>query len=108
MKSKFKLFILISCIFVLFDPNVIHAYTTENGIEENDIVDLEFEGRLESTGEIFQPASRSEFEISIDSGFIEGFYEGVLGMKVDEDKTIIVPADKGYNNPETAPGKLFN
>ncbi|OLS22071.1 MAG: Trigger factor [Candidatus Heimdallarchaeota archaeon LC_2] len=108
MKSTSMIFILFSCILILANLNTVYAYSEEKGIENYDVVDLALEGSLQSTGEVFQTTIRSEFEIGPDSGLIEGFYEGVLGMKVGEDKTIIVSPDKGYNIPETAPGNLYN
>ncbi|MCH8907806.1 MAG: FKBP-type peptidyl-prolyl cis-trans isomerase, partial [Candidatus Heimdallarchaeota archaeon] len=50
-------------------------------------------------GEVFSPRQIASFQLD-PIGLIEGFYEGVLGMKVGETKNIEVPSEKGYTDPE--------
>lgn len=76
----------------------VTSYTEEIGIERGDIVQLEFEGTF-ANGEVFSLRQTANFQLD-PLGLIEGFYEGVLGMKVGEKKNIEVPPEKGYTDPE--------
>ena len=63
---------------------------------KEDSVILDFEGSID--GELFEGGAAKEFALVLGSGqFIPGFEDQVLGMKIDEEKTITVtfPADYG-------------
>ncbi len=72
------------------------AYTTFGGIETGDVVNLDYV--LSYDDEVQQEGPDFETEVSPNK-LIQGFYEGLLGMKVGEDKEIVVPPDKGYTDP---------
>jgi hypothetical protein len=90
-----------SFVFFILILNTItsstSAYTDTLGIEEGDTVDLEYDLRIQGADEI-EETGRFETEVN-DFSLIVGFYEGLLGMKIGEDKVIIVPPNKGYTNP---------
>jgi len=78
-----------------------HAYSSCVGIEDGDKVNMDYKGTIQSTGEVFDQRNGAEFTIA--SGqLIEGFYQGVIGMKVGESKTIVVPPSQGYQSGKLA------
>lgn len=70
------------------------AYTTSLGIEDDDEVNLDYiltyDGQVQEEGPGFVTKVNPE-------AIIQGFYEGLLGMKLGEEKQIVVPPHKGYN-----------
>ncbi len=72
------------------------AYTNTIGIEDGDVVDLDFTFTYD--GEVRQEVQGFITEVSNQS-LIQGFYEGLLGMKVEQDKEIVVSPEKGYTDP---------
>ena len=78
-------------------PTISMAYTSELGIEKGDIVDLDYEGKLQD-GTVFDAGNIKSADIS-PGKFIKGFYDGILGMKVGERKQIIVQPADGYTDP---------
>lgn len=65
--------------------------------KENDIVRVHYTGRL-SDGVVFDSSEGNEpLEFVIGSGMlIPGFEEGVIGMALNESKTVNIPADEAY------------
>ena len=63
----------------------------------NDTVKVHYTGKLKS-GEIFDTSvDRDPLEFTIGAGqLIKGFDEGVVGMKVNETKTLEIPSDEAY------------
>ena len=70
------------------DPNVVAA---------GDIISVEYTGRL-SNGEVFDSSEgRAPLEFVAGGGqMIPGFDEAVLGMRLDEEKTVEIPAAEAY------------
>ena len=72
-------------------------------VKSGDKVKVHYQGRLIS-GETFDSSDgRQPLEFEVGSGMvIQGFDDGVTGMKVGEKKTINIPVDKAYGakNPE--------
>ncbi len=66
----------------------------------NDKVQVHYKGSL-SNGEVFDSSEgREPLEFTLGSGqIIPGFEQGVLGMEVDESKTINIPAAEAYGEP---------
>jgi len=67
--------------------------------KQGDTVSVEYEGRLE-TGELFDTSKGKdplEFEIGSHK-VIKGFEEGVVGMKISEEKEININPEDGYGN----------
>lgn len=77
----------------------VNGYTDRLGIEDGDRVSIEYTGYVNDTNEIFDQGT-ADFIINSES-LILGFYEGVLGMKIGDEKTFIIPPEKGYTNPES-------
>ena len=68
----------------------------------NDKVKVHYKGTL-STGEIFDSSEgREPIEFTLGAGqMIPGFDKGVMGMEIDESKTINIPAAEAYGEPQT-------
>ena len=65
--------------------------------KENDKVKVHYTGSLEN-GEVFDSSKGKEpLEFTLGQGqVIKGFDEGVMGMEINEKKTINIPADQAY------------
>lgn len=63
----------------------------------NDTVRVHYTGKLTS-GEIFDTSvDRDPLEFTIGAGqLIKGFDDGVVGMKINEKKTLEIPSDEAY------------
>ncbi len=90
-----KLHFVMLLLFILATQSF--AYTTTDGIETGDVVNLDY--TLSYDGEVQQQGPNFQTAVT-DQALIVGFYEGLLGMKVGEDKEIVVTPDKGYTDPE--------
>ena len=91
---------------LMLSPTNVSGYT--NGIETGDIMDIEYEGRYADTLEIFD-SNRVDFTIRMGEGaLIEGFYKGLLGLKVGDSTEIDVPADEGYTEANAPTPELAN
>ena len=66
-------------------------------VKINSKVSVHYTGKL-TTGEVFDTSrEREPLSFTVGSGqLIKGFENGVLGMKVNETKTVNIPADEGY------------
>lgn len=66
-------------------------------VENGDVVKVHYTGRLEN-GHIFDSSEgREPLEFTIGGGMvIEGFENGLLGMKQGESKTVSIPPELGY------------
>jgi hypothetical protein len=93
-------------IFLIFILNLINSsgYTVAGGIEKFDVVNLDYV--LSYDGEVQQNGPNFETRVS-SNDLIDGFYEGLLGMSVGEDKNIIVPPEKGYSTGDLAGKTLY-
>lgn len=65
--------------------------------KQNDTVKVHYTGKLQS-GEIFDSSvDREPLEFTIGSGqLIKGFDHGVVGMEVNETKSVAIPSDEAY------------
>ena len=65
----------------------------------NDTVKVHYTGLL-SNGEVFDTSKgKTPLEFKLGSGqVIKGFDEGILGMEVEEEKTLQIPANEAYGN----------
>ncbi len=93
MRKLVKLQFVIILLFILIQSS---AYTTKDGIETGDEVNMDYV--LSYDGDVQQNGPGFVTVVSSDR-LIQGFYEGLLGMKVGQDKEIIVSPDKGYTDP---------
>ena len=91
-------------LLIIISIGSTSGYTHEIGIETNDEVLMTYV--LTVDGEIFD--SSSSFKTVVNpSDIIQGFYEGLLGMKVWDTKSFVVPPDKGYSTGELAGKNLY-
>jgi FKBP-type peptidyl-prolyl cis-trans isomerase SlpA len=70
-------------------------------VKANDKVKVHYKGSL-SDGVMFDSSEgRDPLEFTIGSGqIIPGFENGVIGMQVDESKTLNIPAAEAYGQPK--------
>jgi FKBP-type peptidyl-prolyl cis-trans isomerase 2 len=73
-------------------------------VQEGDTITVEYEGRLED-GTVFDSSDKHDepLEFTVGEGkIIKGFDQAVVGMKVGEEKEVIVPPEQAYgqHNPE--------
>lgn len=69
----------------------------EQSVKANDKIKVHYKGTL-SNGEVFDSSEgRDPLEFTVGTGqVIPGFDNGVVGMKIDEEKTIQIPAAEAY------------
>ena len=62
-----------------------------------DTVKVHYTGRLEDGTEFDTSSGREPLEFTLgEKQVIQGFEDGVLGMEVNETKTVTIPADQAY------------
>lgn len=70
-------------------------------IEQGNIVTLKYEGKLEN-GEVFDSSDKHpeplKFEVGSNS-VIKGLDEGIIGMKKGDKKTLNIPCEEAYGEP---------
>jgi hypothetical protein len=91
----FKVTIIVG-ITTIFFLSSTSAYTATGGVELGDEVHVQYVGTFQN-GSVFDSSDGATFTISYD-GLIEGFVDGVIGMKLDETRTFTVSPDKGYSS----------
>lgn len=66
-------------------------------VKENDTVKVHYTGKL-GNGEVFDSSvDREPMEFQVGKGqLIPGFEKGIVNMKVNEKKTIVVPSEEAY------------
>jgi FKBP-type peptidyl-prolyl cis-trans isomerase len=70
-------------------------------VEAGDCVEILFHGTLASSGKAFNGGSNYSEGTpyrSITTGFVPGFAEGIVGMKVGGERQIQIPSAKGYGD----------
>lgn len=69
-------------------------------VKEKDTVKVHYTGKL-ANGEVFDSSvDRDPMEFQVGSGqLIPGFENGVIDMKVNEKKTLVIPSDEAYGEP---------
>jgi len=72
---------------------------TEAQVKTGDTVKVHYTGTFENGTVFDSSAGREPLEFTVGAGMmIPGFDEGVVGMQVEETKTIHIPADRAYGN----------
>jgi peptidylprolyl isomerase len=71
-------------------------------VEQGNTIKVEYVGTLPESGEVFDKSEgRGPLEFVAGSGqMIKGFDEAVIGMALDEEKTITIPPEKAYGTIE--------
>ncbi|MDX1653018.1 MAG: peptidylprolyl isomerase [Brumimicrobium sp.] len=69
-------------------------------VKENDRVKVHYTGKL-ANGEVFDSSlEREPMEFQVGKGqLIPGFENGVINMKVNEKKTLVIPSSEAYGEP---------
>lgn len=70
-------------------------------VKANDKVKVHYKGTL-SDGQVFDSSEgRDPLEFTVGAGqVIPGFENGILGMEIDESKTIEIPSAEAYGEPK--------
>jgi len=96
------------------DSGAAAAADADRAAKPGDQVSVAYTG-TKTDGSVFDATSRHDgvpLEFVVGAGqMIKGFDEGVVGMKVGETKTIVIPAEKAYGpkfQASTLPRDLFN
>lgn len=73
----------------------------DRAVEDGDIADIKYVGKKD--GEAFEGGSSDSYELSIGSNtFIDGFEDGVIGMKTGETKDLNLTFPEDYSNADLA------
>ncbi|HLS11993.1 MAG TPA: peptidylprolyl isomerase [Flavobacteriaceae bacterium] len=69
-------------------------------VKKNDKIKVHYTGKL-NNGEIFDSSvDREPLEFQVGQGqIIPGFENGVLDMKLNEKKTLVIPSEEAYGEP---------
>ena len=73
----------------------------KRAVKDGDFVKIDFEGFID--GVAFEGGKAENYSLEIGSGsFIPGFEDGVVGMKIDEEKDIEITFPQEYNSKDLA------
>lgn len=81
--------------------NLLYSYSdteevTDRGVEEGDIVNIDYEGTID--GEEFDGGTEEDYELEVGTdSFVEGFDEQLVGMKTGETRDITVTFPEPYD-----------
>jgi FKBP-type peptidyl-prolyl cis-trans isomerase SlpA len=69
-------------------------------VKQDDTVKVHYTGKL-ANGEVFDSSlERDPMEFQVGKGqLIPGFENGIIDMKVNEKKTLVIPSDQAYGEP---------
>jgi len=69
-------------------------------VKQNDTVKVHYTGKL-ANGEVFDSSlDRDPMEFQVGKGqLIPGFENGIIDMKVNEKKTLVIPMEEAYGEP---------
>lgn len=69
-------------------------------VKQNDTVKVHYTGKL-ANGEVFDSSlDRDPMEFQVGKGqLIPGFENGIIDMKVNEKKTLVIPVEEAYGEP---------
>lgn len=92
------------------ESGLVYYIVEEGGgafeVERRDRVSVYYTGRRESNGEIFDSSYRNgnpaPTVFNSLNNLIEGFREGLIGMKEGEKRVLIIPPELGYGNSESS------
>lgn len=94
-----------SYIAYVLQNSPISTPVTDRAVEEGDIANIDYEGKLD--GVAFEGGTAQGYDLAIGSGtFIPGFEDGIIGMNIGETKDVEATFPDPYqNNPDLA-GKV--
>lgn len=70
-------------------------------VVSRDQIEVHYTGRIQSTGEVFDSSYKNgstDPEVFLLPSTIDGFRQGVIGMKIGGKRTIVVPPELGYQS----------
>ncbi len=74
---------------------------TDGAIENGDVANINFVGKMD--GKAFEGGTANNYDLTIGSGsFIDGFEEGLIGLKVGETKVLKLTFPESYHSAEMA------
>lgn len=93
--------------FATLETSIIEAApaTSTREVKLGDTIVVNYRGWLATTGVIFdQSFNRGDmgFEFTVGTGVIQGWSEGVIGMKLGEIRRLKIPAVKAYGSSSPA------
>lgn len=82
--------------------NPVRTEITDRAVQDGDVTDISYVGTQD--GVAFDGGTADNYELTIGSGaFIDGFEDGVIGMKIGETKELNLTFPETYkNNPDLA------
>ena len=87
--------------YILSMSKTTEEVTDRDTVENGDTVSIDYTGKKD--GVAFEGGSAEGYPLTIGShSFIEGFEEGVIGMKVGEEKTLSLTFPENYSNADLA------
>lgn len=88
-------------IQTVLDNNPVRTEITDRGVQDGDVTDINYAGTKD--GVAFDGGTADNQELVIGSGrFIEGFEDGMIGMKVGETRELNLTFPETYGNTELA------
>ena len=85
----------------MLDDATITIEDPEEPVKEGDTVDIAYVGKID--GKEFEGGSSDSYNLTIGSDtFIDGFEDGVIGMKTDETKNLNLKFPDNYGNADLA------
>lgn len=87
--------------YVLTNAQELVEITDRDTAEDGDVANIDYVGKKD--GEAFDGGTGSGYDLTLGSGtFIDGFEDGVIGMKVGETKTLELTFPESYSNSDLA------
>jgi FKBP-type peptidyl-prolyl cis-trans isomerase len=79
--------------------SILNNGTGDKEVSTGNNITVHYRGWLAMDGEVFDQSfnhSAEGFTFKVGNGVIEGWSEGVIGMKIGETRRLKIPFDKGY------------
>ncbi len=90
-----------SYIDYVLQSNMIKTEITDRPVQEGDIVNIDYEGKID--GVAFDGGTAQGYDLTIGSGsFIDGFEDGLIGAEKGETRDIQVTFPEDYHGTEVA------
>ena len=90
-----------SYIDYVLQSNVVTTEITDRPVEEGDIVNIDYEGKID--GVAFDGGTAQGYDLTIGSGtFIDGFEDGLIGAETGETVDVNVTFPENYQGEEVA------
>ncbi len=86
-----------------FDLNNLGGIDLSSTVEKGDTIKVEYIGKFPDSGEVFDKSEgRGPLEFVAGAGqMIKGFDKAVLGMKLNQEKTVVIPPEEAYGTADS-------